>query len=118
MLTGLVTMGVTTVVLYAVDWTRVSAGPWLIVLVAALFSGVGGTIPSALTRVAVDVAPPGGSGAAVIGVLTHVFNLVNFLGPVVLAAITDAAGGWHLSWTLTVGASVLGLLVAWPVLSP
>lgn len=117
-LTGLLSMAVTTVALYAVDWTSVPAGPWLIVLLAALFSGLGGTIPSALTRVAVDVAPPGGSGAAVIGVLTQVFNAFNFLGPVLLAAVTDAAGGWQLSWTLTVGASAVGGLLAWSVLSP
>lgn len=116
--TGLVTMAVSTVAIYSVDWPQVPGGAWWVLLAAALFSGIGGTIPSALTRVAVDVAPPGGSGAAVIGVLTQVFNLFNFLGPVLLAAITDAAGGWHLSWTMTVGASVLGLLIAWPVLSP
>ncbi|MGJ5589785.1 MFS transporter [Micrococcus lylae] len=116
--TGLVTMAVTTVAIYSVDWTQVPGGALWVLLAAALFSGIGGTIPSALTCVAVDAAPPGGSGAAVIGVLTQVFNLFNFLGPVLLAAITDAAGGWHLSWTMTVGTSVLGLLIAWPVLSP
>lgn len=117
-LLGLVTMAVTTVAIYAVDWAQVPAGPWAVLAVTAVFSGVGGTVPSVLTRVAVDAAPPGGSGAAVIGVLTQVFNLFNFLGPVLLAVVTDTAGGWQLSWTVTVAASTCGVLLAWPVLSP
>ena len=39
------------------------------------------------------------------------FNLANFLGPVILSAIAAAAGTWQLSWTMTVTASAMGIIL-------
>lgn len=109
---GMVSMLVLTVLLFAPDWAAVPGGRWYQLTAAALFSTLAATIPATLTRVAVDIAPAGGAPSAVIGLMTQVFNAANLIGPVVLTALAVAAGGWHLSWLVTAGASVIGLVLA------
>lgn len=111
LLTGLITMGVTTVITFAPDWTEVPGGLAVQILAVTLFSGVGALIPSTLTRIAVDVAPPDGSPAAVMGLMQQIYNAANLVGPIILAAIATWAGGWQLSWTMTVSASALGIVL-------
>lgn len=110
--TGMIAMIVTTVLIFAPDWTQVPGGLWVQLAVAAVFSGIAALIPSSMTRVGVDAAPADGSPAAVIGLMNQVFNGANFIGPVLLTSIATAVGGWHLSWTMTVSAAVLGLVLA------
>ena len=106
---GLATMAVTSTVVFAPDWSTVPGNIVWALLAAGVFSFAGALVPTTVTRQAVDIAPPGGSPAAVIGLITQMFNLANFFGPVVLSAIASAADGWHLSWTMTVTASVIGM---------
>ncbi|MGO1183426.1 MAG: MFS transporter [Micrococcaceae bacterium] len=110
--TGMVAMIVTTVVIFAPDWTRVPGGLWVQLSAAAVFSAVAALIPSSMTRVGVEAAPAEGSPAAVMGLMNQVYNGANFVGPVLLTSIATAVGGWHLSWVMTVSAALIGLMLA------
>lgn len=110
MLTGLATMAATSVIVFAPDWSVVPGSVVWALLAAAVFSFMGALVPTTVTRQAVDIAPPGGSPAAVIGLMTQMYNLANFLGPVILSAIAETGGTWQLSWTMTVTASASGII--------
>lgn len=109
--TGMITMIVTTVLIFAPDWTRVTGGLWIQLAAAAVFSAVAALIPSSMTRVGVDAAPASGSPAAVIGLMNQVYNGANFIGPIILTSIATAVGGWNLSWAMTVTAASFGLIL-------
>lgn len=116
-LIGLTTMGVTSVVTFAPDWSSVPGGLAVQIIAVALFSGIGALIPASLNRIAVEVAPADGSPAAVMGLMVQIYNAANFVGPIILAAIATAAGNWHLSWTMTGAATLVGILLAGRYLS-
>jgi MFS family permease len=111
-LIGLVTMAITSVITFAPDWSEVPGGLAVQILAVTLFSGVGALIPATLNRIAVDIAPPNGSGAAVMGLMVQIYNGANFVGPIVLAALATAVGSWHYSWVLSLVASLLGVVLA------
>lgn len=104
-----VVMGVTSAAVYAVDWS-VLPGTflWQFVLVC-LFSMTGALIPTSMFRIAVELAPPGGSPPGVVGLMQQMQNTGNFLGPILLAALAARSGGWSTSWWLTATAGVLGV---------
>ncbi len=102
-------MAVTSFFVFAPDWSNIPGTVTWPLLAAALFSFAGAAVPTTVTRQAVDIAPPGGSVSAVIGLITQLFNLANFAGPIILSAIASAAGTWNLSWTMTVSASAIGI---------
>lgn len=108
---GMVSMIITTVLIFAPDWGSVVGGEWIQLTIAVAFSGIAALIPSTITRIAVDVAPPGGSVSAVMGLMIQVYNAANFVGPIVLTAIATAVGGWHLSWLMTSAAALLGAVL-------
>ena len=112
LVTGLITMAVTSTLVFAPDWSSVPGHVVWPLLAAAVFSFAGALVPTTVTRQAVDIAPPGGSTAAVIGLMTQLYNLANFLGPIILSAIAAAAGNWQMSWIMTVTASALGIITA------
>ena len=85
MLTGLATMAATSVIVFAPDWSVVPGNVVWALLAAAVFSFMGALVPTTVTRQAVDIAPAGGSPAAVIGLMTQMYNLANFLGPVIIS---------------------------------
>lgn len=114
---GLATMGITSVITFAPEWSAVPGGLAVQIIAVALFSAVGALVPATLNRIAVDIAPPNGSGAAAMGLMVQIYNGANFVGPIIIAAIATAAGSWHLSWTMTLGASLMGVLLAWRFLS-
>lgn len=116
--TGMISMIITTVVIFAPDWASVPGGVWIQLTAAIVFSGVAALIPASITRIAVDVAPPDGSASAVMGLMIQVYNAANFVGPVVLTSIAAAVGGWHLSWVMTVSAALIGLALGAVFLSP
>jgi MFS family permease len=116
-LIGLITMGVTSVITFAPDWTAVPGGLAVQIVAVSLFSGVGALIPASLNRIAVDIAPADGSPAAVVGLMVQIYNGANFVGPIILAAIATAAGSWHYSWTMTAAATLIGVLLAGRFLS-
>ena len=115
---GMVSVIVTTVLIFAPDWGSVFGGEWVQLTIAVVFSGIAALIPSTITRIAVDVAPPGGSASAVMGLMIQVYNAANFVGPIALAAIASAVGDWHLSWVMTSAAAVLGAALGAVFLSP
>ena len=106
---GLGAMAIMSTLVFAPDWTQVPGSVAWALLAAAIFSFMGALVPTTVTRQAVDIAPPGGSPSAVIGLITQMFNLANFVGPVILSAIAAAAGTWRMSWTMTVTASAIGI---------
>lgn len=109
---ALVTMAITSTLFFAVDWAGVSGGLVWQVITAGLFSFGGAAIPASMMRLAVEVAPSGGSTASVLGVMQQIYNAANFVGPILLAAVAASIGGWHLSWIVTVTASGLGIAVS------
>jgi len=110
LIVGLATMAVTSTLVFAPDWSQVPGTVAWALLAAAIFSFTGALVPTTVTRQAVDIAPPGGSPSAVIGLMTQMYNLANFVGPVILSAIAAAAGSWRMSWAMTVTASIIGIL--------
>ncbi|MFL4473382.1 CynX/NimT family MFS transporter [Paeniglutamicibacter sp. MACA_103] len=98
--------------LFGIRWTS-DSGTAARLGFALVFSSVGGMGPTVLSRVAVDLAPPGGSVAAVIGLMQQIFNVGNFFGPFLIAWIAMQAGGWHASWLMMCAFSVLGIVFTW-----
>ena len=107
---GLTTMAVMSTLVFAPDWSQVPGTVVWAMIAAAIFSFMGALVPTTVTRQAVDIAPEGGSPSAVMGLITQMFNLANFVGPVILSAIASAAGTWQMSWTMTVTASAIGII--------
>ncbi|MFC0582231.1 MFS transporter [Micrococcoides hystricis] len=77
-----------------------------------LFSAVGSLIPASLMRLAVELAPQGGSTSAVVGLMQQIFNGGNFIGPVIMAVLAQMTSGWDATWWFTAAASVLGIALA------
>src|SRR5699024_12627500 len=70
LITGLTTMAIMSTLVFAPDWSSVPGHVVWPLLAAAVFSFAGALVPTTVTRQAVDIAPPGGSTAAVIGLMT------------------------------------------------
>lgn len=98
---------------FAVDWNRTGSPGGVAVQFAliAAFSAVGGLIPAALTRFSVHIAPADGSVAAVLGLTQQIFNLGNFVGPMLFALLATRTGGWHTTWWLTCALSLAGMVL-------
>lgn len=111
LVTGLTTMAIMSTLVFAPDWSQVPGSVAWAMVAAAIFSFMGALVPTTVTRQAVDIAPEGGSPSAVIGLITQMFNVANFIGPVILSGIAAAAGTWQLSWTMTVTASAVGVIM-------
>jgi CP family cyanate transporter-like MFS transporter len=86
--------------------------PVAIKLVAVLvFSGVGGMIPGSLFSLAVKAAPSDDTASTALGWTTQMSMLGQFCMPPVVAALATAHGGWGLSWVVTGGLCLLGVLL-------
>lgn len=109
---ALATMAITSALFFAVDWSEVPNGLVWQVISAGLFSFGGAAIPASMMRLAVDIAPGDGSPAAVLGLMQQIYNAANFVGPILLAGIAAAVGGWQLSWVVTLAASLLGIALS------
>ena len=107
--TAFTVMGFSALAFYALDWPQLPGTFASQFLVVCLFSFTGAFIPTSIYRVAVEIAPPGGSPPAVIGVLQQMQNTGAFFGPAILAWLAAQAGGWQFSWWLCAVASVLGI---------
>ena len=108
-ITAFIVMGITAIGVYAVEWSTLPGTFITQFLLVCIFSMVGALIPTSMFRIAVDLAPPGGSPPGVVGLMNQMQNTGNFLGPVVLAWLAAQAGGWHTSWWLTAAAGTLGI---------
>lgn len=105
-------MGTTSLLTFAVDWTEVAGGTALQFACVAAFSLTGAVVPSTLTRLAVDLAPPGGSAPAAMGLMQQIFNVGNFTGPALVAWLATTTGGWNSTWWMTCGFATLGILLS------
>lgn len=96
---------------FAVEWEEQDNGLVIQLVLITAFSAIGGLVPAALTRYSVHIAPRDGSVTAVLGLTQQIFNVGNFLGPMLLALLATQAGGWHTAWWFTCGLSLLGMLL-------
>lgn len=103
-------MAASSVMFFAIAWEPTVQGLMGQLLCALVFSMIGGTVPAILSRLAVDLAPPEGSVAAVIGLMQQIFNVGNFFGPAVLAWVVTTTGSWETSWWVTCSCSALGIV--------
>ncbi|MDQ0826208.1 putative MFS family arabinose efflux permease [Arthrobacter sp. B2I5] len=94
---------------FAADWENIGNGILFQFILIAVFSAVGGLIPAAVTRYSVHIAPADGSVTAVLGLTQQIFNVGNFLGPMLFALLATTTGGWNTTWWLTCGLSILGM---------
>jgi MFS family permease len=102
-------MSAASVATFAVGWENVANGIFVQAVLIALFSAVGGLIPAAVTSYSVRIAPTDGSVTAVLGLTQQIFNVGNFLGPMLFALLATSTGGWGTTWWLTCGLSTLGM---------
>lgn len=108
-ITAFLVMGITSFGVYAVDWSIIPGTFIAQFILVCMFSMIGALIPTSMFRVAVDLAPTGGSTPAVVGLMHQMQNSGNFLGPILLAWLAAQAQGWHTSWWLTASAGILGI---------
>ncbi|GAA5201920.1 MFS transporter [Arthrobacter gyeryongensis] len=102
-------MSAASVATFAVGWESIQNGILVQFALIAVFSAVGGLIPAAVTSYSVHIAPADGSVTAVLGLTQQIFNVGNFLGPMLFALLATRTGGWGTTWWLTCGLSVLGM---------
>lgn len=100
-------MAVTSVLTFAFDYPTHLL--WIQMLFVGSFSLSGAAIPTTVTRIVVDLAPPGGSAPAAMGLAQQIFNIGNFTGPMLLAAMVSWTGGWNSTWWMTVAFALLGI---------
>ncbi|PQZ94869.1 MFS transporter [Arthrobacter sp. MYb227] len=102
-------MAVTSFLTFAIDWSPISGGLAWQVTCVGLFSLLGAMIPATLTRMAVDLAPAGGSAPAAMGLMQQIFNIGNFTGPMLVAWLAMSTGGWSSTWWMTCGFAAVGI---------
>ncbi|GAA4052234.1 MFS transporter [Arthrobacter methylotrophus] len=105
------TMSAASVGTFAVSWESTANGVLVQWALIAVFSAVGGLIPAAVTSYSVHMAPADGSVTAVLGLTQQIFNVGNFLGPMLFALLATRTGGWGTTWWLTCGLSALGMVL-------
>lgn len=81
-------------------------------LAVLVFSGVGGLIPGTLFSLAVVLAPGEATVSTTVGWMQQFSALGQFLGPPLVAWVATQAGGWHWTWVVTGGCSLLGIALA------
>lgn len=119
LLGSFVIMAVTAVLTFAIDYPKTLV--LVQVLCVGLFSLCGAAVPATMTRLAVDLAPEGGSAPAAMGLMQQIFNIGNFTGPMLVAGLVVLTGGWSSTWWVSVFFGTLGLamvLVLLPRNSP
>ena len=106
---GFAAMAVGATVVFATPATT----PVAIKLAAVLlFSGVGGMIPGSLFSLAVKAAPSDDTASTALGWTTQMSMLGQFAMPPLVASLATAHGGWGLSWVVTGGLCLAGVLLA------
>jgi MFS transporter, CP family, cyanate transporter len=78
-----------------------------------MFSAIGGVIPGALFALAVKLAPSERTISTTVGWMQQWSALGQFTGPPLVAWLASQVGGWHWTWSVTAGCSLMGILLAW-----
>ena len=89
-----------------------SVPDWGRVVLCLVFSFVGGHLPAACFASVPIHAPSRHQLSMISGMLMQGSNTGNFFGPVVLAAIVTAVGGWEAVVWMVGGCSTVGIVVA------
>ena len=97
---------------FAIDWSAVPGGLAWQVACVGFFSLSGAMIPATMTRMAVDLAPEGGSAPAAMGLMQQIYNIGNFTGPMIVAWLAMSTGGWSSTWWMTCSFAVLGIILS------
>lgn len=109
LIVGFILMAATSTLTFIFDYPAQLL--WIQMIAVGLFSLSGATIPTTMTRVAVDLAPVGGSAPASMGLIQQIFNVGNFTGPMLLAAMATLTGGWNATWWMTCSFALVGILL-------
>lgn len=109
LLAGFALMSLASFCTFAFDYS--SGLLWIQMICVGFFSLAGAAVPTTMTRVVVDLAPPGGSAPASMGLTQQIFNIGNFTGPMLLASMATITGGWNATWLLTTGFALLGAML-------
>lgn len=125
---ALLQRGAPTRVLIAVGAVSMAVAAWIVfgsgapagVTFAAVlaFSAIGGLIPATLMRRSLDLAPPGGSVPATVGLIQQFSNGGMFAGPPIAAAVATAVGSWDATWVLCLVCAVVALVASLGVRTP
>ncbi|GAA5228472.1 CynX/NimT family MFS transporter [Paeniglutamicibacter antarcticus] len=107
-----IAMAVTSFLTFAVDFSGVPGGLGWQVACVGTFSLIGAMIPATMTRMAVDLAPKGGSAPAAMGLMQQIFNIGNFTGPMVVAWLAMTTGGWSSTWWMTCTFAAVGIVLS------
>ncbi|MFJ6457104.1 CynX/NimT family MFS transporter [Paenarthrobacter sp. NPDC091669] len=105
-------MAATSTLTFVVDWSSVQGGMAWQGACVGLFSLSGAMVPSTMTRMAVDLAPEGGSAPAAMGLMQQIFNIGNFTGPMLVAWLAMTTGGWSSTWWMTATFSTIGIALS------
>lgn len=107
MLGSFIIMAITALLTFAIDFP--TSLVLLQVLCVGVFSFSGAAIPATMTRIAVDLAPQGGSAPAAMGLMQQVFNIGNFTGPMLVAWLVLLTGGWSSTWWVSAVFGAVGI---------
>lgn len=109
LLASFVIMALTALLTFAIDYP----GSLLLlpVLCIGLFSLSGAAVPATMTRIAVDLAPEGGSAPAAMGLIQQVFNIGSFIGPMIVAWLVVTTGGWSSTWWVSAFFGTVGIML-------
>lgn len=110
-------MAVTSTLTFAVDWAQVPGGLGWQIACVGVFSCSGAMVPATMTRMAVDLAPAGGSAPAAMGLMQQIFNIGNFTGPMIVAWLAMRTGGWSSTWWMTCTFAAVGIVLSMVLLS-
>jgi Na+/phosphate symporter len=77
-----------------------------------LFSAVGGLIPGTLFACAVRLAPSEDTVSTTVGWMQQWSATGQFFGPLAVAWLAGAVGGWQWTWVVTLSMATMGLLLA------
>ncbi|EMR00510.1 putative cyanate transporter [Paeniglutamicibacter gangotriensis Lz1y] len=105
-------MGGASLLTFAVDWSSIPGGLVWQVACVGFFSFSGAMIPATMTRMAVDLAPEGGSAPAAMGLMQQIYNIGNFTGPMIVAWLAMTTGGWSSTWWMTCAFAALGIILS------
>lgn len=92
--------------------TAVAGGFFWQFLCVVLFSAMGSLIPASLTRLSVELPPPGGSPPAVMGLMQQIYTVGSVFGPAIAAWLVVTTGGWNSTWWMNAFFSALGIILA------